>query len=284
MGERRPDLTIEFERERSRLVRLAARVLGDDTEAHDVVQIAWLRMNSTDAVIENLPAWLTTVTSRLCLDRLRARVPEAAEPTVDERSDDQDPADAVALADSVGLALTMVLDRLSPAERVAFVMHDSFGFEFSTIASALDVTPTTARKLASRARAKVRQPAPDDALADWEVVDAFMAAARDGDFERLLELLAPNAEARADDEAIAAGTPVAIDGRRSIAEFFNGSASAALPVLVDERPAAAWFHRGAAAVVFDFELVDGEVARITFRADPALLSRVNRRDRDTPRT
>ena len=111
-----------------------------------------------------------------------------------------------------------------------------------------------------------------------------MAAARDGDFERLLELLAPNAEVRADDEAIAAGTPVAIDGRRSIAEFFNGSASAALPVLVDERPAAAWFHRGAAAVVFDFELVDGEVARITFRADPALLSRVNRRDRDTPRT
>ncbi|GAC49901.1 sigma-70 family RNA polymerase sigma factor [Gordonia aichiensis] len=284
MDERDPDLTIEFERERSRLVRLAARVLGDDTEAHDLVQQAWLRMNSTDAVIENLPAWLTTVTSRLCLDRLRARVPEAAEPTVDERSDDQDPADAVALADSVGLALTMVLDRLSPAERVAFVMHDSFGFEFSTIASALDVTPTTARKLASRARAKVRQPAPDDALADWEVVDAFMAAARDGDFERLLELLAPNAEVRADDEAIAAGTPVAIDGRRSIAEFFNGSASAALPVLVDERPAAAWFHRGAAAVVFDFELVDGEVARITFRADPALLSRVNRRDRDTPRT
>lgn len=284
MDERRPDVTIEFERERPRLVRLAARVLGDDTEAHDVVQLAWLRMNSTDAVIENLPAWLTTVTSRLCLDRLRARVPEAAEPTVDERSDDPDPADAMALADSVGLALTIVLDRLTPAERVAFVMHDSFGFDFSTIASALDVTPTTARKLASRARAKVRQPAPDDALADWEIVDAFMNAARDGDFERLLELLAPNAEVRADDEAIAAGTPVAIDGRRSIAEFFNSSASAALPVLVDERPAAAWFHRGAAAVVFDFELVDGEVARITFRADPALLSRVVRRDRDTPRT
>lgn len=283
MDERRPDLTIEFERERSRLVRLAARVLGDDTEAHDVVQQAWLRMNSTDTVIENLPAWLTTVTSRLCLDRLRARVPEAAEPTVDERSDRPDPADTVALADSVGLALTMVLDRLTPAERVAFVMHDSFGFDFSTIASALDVTPTTARKLASRARAKVRQPTPDDALADWEIVDAFMNAARDGDFERLLELLAPNAEVRADDEAIAAGTPGAIDGRRSIAEFFNGSASAALPVLVDERPAAAWFHRGAAAVVFDFELVDGDVARITFRADPALLSRVIRRDRDTPR-
>lgn len=284
MDERRPDVTIEFERERPRLVRLAARVLGDDTEAHDVVQLAWLRMNSTDAVIENLPAWLTTVTSRLCLDRLRARVPEAAEPAADERSDDPDPADAMALADSVGLALTMVLDRLTPAERVAFVMHDSFGFDFSTIASALDVTPTTARKLASRARAKVRQPAPDDALADWEIVDAFMNAARDGDFERLLELLAPDAEVRADDEAIAAGTPVAIDGRRSIAEFFNGSASAALPVLVDERPAAAWFHRGAAAVVFDFELVDGDVARITFRADPALLSRVVRRDRDTPRT
>mgnify|MGYP002651543047 CR=1 FL=1 len=205
------DRAHEFEAERPRLIRVAGRILGDDAEAQDVVQQAWLRMTATETDIENLPAWLTTVTSRLCLDRLRARIPEAAETAIDEHSEDPDPADVIALSDSVGIALTVVLDRLSPAERVAFVMHDTFGFEFATIASALDITPTAARKLASRARAKVRQPAADDALADWEVVDAFMAAAREGDFERLLELLAPDAQVRADEVAIATGTPAQIE-------------------------------------------------------------------------
>ena len=277
------DRAHEFEAERPRLIRVADRILGDDAEAQDVVQQAWLRMNSTETDIENLPAWLTTVTSRLCLDRLRARIPEAAEPAIDEHSEDPDPADVIALSDSVGIALTVVLDRLSPAERVAFVMHDTFGFEFATIASALEITPTAARKLASRARAKVRQPAADDALADWEVVDAFMTAAREGDFERLLELLAPDAQVRADEVAIATGTPAQIDGRRSIADFFNGSAKAALAVFVDDRPASAWFHRGTAMVLFDFDVVDGTVSRITFRADQGVLDRVVRREKNEHR-
>ena len=171
------DATGAFEVERPRLLRLASRVLGDRTEAEDIVQRPWLRLNGAETDIESLPAWLTTVTTRLCLDRLRVRatVPEG-EIEVAEAA--PDPAEEVALADSVGVALQVVLDRLSPRERVAFVLHDSFGFEFSTIAAVLDTTTIAARKLASRARAKIGHPVAQDHLADWEVVDAFMAAAR----------------------------------------------------------------------------------------------------------
>lgn len=266
-----------FEAERSRLVRLATRVLADHSEAEDVVQQAWLRLERTDVDIDSLPAWLTTVTTRLCLDRLRSRTPVPTD-EIEEAEVAPDVADEVSLADTVGVALQVVLDRLSPQERVAFVLHDSFGFEFPTIASVLDTTPVAARKLASRARAKVRQPAPEDQLADWEVVDAFMAAARNGEFDRLMRLLAPGATVTADDAAIQAGTPERINGRRDVATFFNGSAHAALAVYVDDRPAAAWFHLGEAKVLFDFSVVDGVVDAITFRAEPEVLARVSRRD------
>ncbi|MBB2988054.1 sigma factor [Terracoccus luteus] len=288
------DTTAQFEAERARLQRLAARTLGDAHEADDVVQQAWLRLSGTSAGIENLPAWLTTVTTRLCLDRLRARVPEPAGPdrvaelaetvrSAPGHTGTPDPLDEVALADSVGVALQVVLDRLTPPERVAFVMHDSFGFEFPVIAAALDTSPAAARQLASRARAKVRQPASDDALAQWEVVDAFMAAARGGDFERLLTLLAPDADVVADAEAVQVGTPGAIVGRRRIAEFFDGSAHAALPVFVGDRAGYAWFDRGRARVLFDFDVEDGQVRRITFRAEPGTLARVVRREADRRR-
>jgi len=276
------DQTEEFESERPRLEGIASGVLGDHAEAQDVVQQAWLRLHGTEAEIESLPAWLTTVTTRLCLDRLRSRTPV---PTVevDPGETVDDPADDVALADTVGLALHVVLDRLSPRERVAFVLHDSFGFEFSTVAAVLDTTPTAARKLASRARVKVAQPAPQDRLADWEVVDAFMAAAKGGDVVRLLRLLAPDATVRADDAAILVGTPRQIEGRDEVAAFFNGSAQSALPVLVDDRPGAAWFHLGEARVVFDFTVADGRVIAIAFRAAPDLLVRVVRRAGGQPR-
>ncbi|WP_460757765.1 sigma-70 family RNA polymerase sigma factor [Nocardiopsis oceani] len=266
-----------FERERPRLARLATSVLNDHAEAEDVVQQAWLRLERSDTDIDCLPAWLTTVTTRLCLDRLRSRVPVAvADFEVEEAAPDV--ADEISLADTVGVALQVVLDRLSPQERVAFVLHDSFGFEFSTIATILDTTPGAARKLASRARAKVRQPSPEDQLANWQVVDAFMAAARNGEFERLIRLLAPEAAVTADAAAVLAGTPERINGRHEVATFFNGSAHAALPVYIDDRPAAAWFHRGEAKVLFDFTLLNGVVNGITFRAEPEVLARVSRRD------
>ncbi len=266
-----------FEAERARLLRIAAGVLGDRDEAEDVVQQAWLRLHRTDADIESLPAWLTTVTTRLCLDRLRARIP-APMAEIAPAATVPDPADDVALAEAVGVALTVVLDRLSPQERVAFVLHDSFGVEFSTIAAVLDTTSVAARKLASRARAKIGQPSPEDRLADWEVVDAFMAAAREGDFDRLLRLLAPDAVVTADEAAILAGTPKRIEGRTEVATFFNGSAQAALGVFIGDRPGAAWFHRGEAKVLFDFTVVDGLVHGIAFRAEPETLARVARRD------
>ena len=275
--------TEEFEAERPRLVALASRVLGDHAGAQDVVQQAWLRLHGTQTEIDSLPAWLTTVTTRLCLDRLRTRTPVPME-GVDRGQTVDDPADDVALADTVGVALHVVLDRLSPGERVAFVLHDSFGFEFSTIAAVLDTTPTAARKLASRARAKVAQPRAEDRLTDWEMVDAFMAAARNGDFDRLLRMLAPEAAVTADAAAVQAGTPRDIRGRREVAAFFNGSAHAALPVFVGERPASAWFHLGEARVVFDFVVEDGLVHGITFRAASDVLATVVRRDGDRPRS
>ncbi|GAB3015830.1 DNA-directed RNA polymerase sigma-70 factor [Nocardioides flavus (ex Wang et al. 2016)] len=275
-----------FEAERPRLLALAGRVLADRDEAEDVVQQAWLRLDRAvtrdGTAIENLPAWLTTVTTRLCLDRLRARTPVPVDDLDDPgevwSQPPVDPADDVALADTVGVALQAVIDRLSPRERVAFVLHDSFGFEFATIASLLDTTPAAARKLASRARAKVAQPPAEDALADWEVVDAFMAAARGGDLQRLLRLLAPDAVVGADEAAVLAGTPASLEGRSEVAAFFDGSAQAAMAVFVGDRPAAAWFHRGRAAVVFDFTVEHGRVAAITFRADPEVLARVVRRE------
>lgn len=266
--------TDEFEQERPRLVGLAARVLGDHAEAEDIVQQAWLRLHGTETDIESLPAWLTTVTTRLCLDRLKSRTPvphNEIEPTETA----PDVADEIVLADTVGVALQAVIDRLSPGERVAFVLHDSFGFDFATIAAILATTPAAARKLASRARGKVRQPT--SRRADGEVVDAFMAAAREGDFDSLLALLAPDAAITADAAAIATGTPERIDGRREIAEFFNGSAQSALAVVVDDRPGSAWFLKGEARVLFDFTIEDGQVRGITFLADPSVLARVTRR-------
>ena len=160
------DATEAFEVERPRLLSLARRVLGDRSEAEDIVQLAWLRLHGVDTDIECLPAWLTTVTTRLCLDRLRVRT-TVVEDEIEMTETAPDPAEQVALEDSVGVALQVVLDRLSPRERVAFVLHDSFGFEFSTIAAVLDTTPIAARKLASRARAKIGQPVPEDHLADY---------------------------------------------------------------------------------------------------------------------
>lgn len=267
------DETAIFQAERPRLVRIAGRMLRDPAEAEDVVQQAWLRLHGAGTDVENLPGWLTTVTTRLCLDRLRATTPVPVE-ELDVPGTATDPAEDVALADTVGVALQVVLDRLTPGERVAFVLHDSFAVDFPTIAEILQTTPGAARKLASRARNKVAQPAAQAHQPDWAVVDAFMAAARGGDFSRLLELLAPDVTVSGDANAVALGTPARLDGRLEVATFFNGAAHAALPVFLDDRPAAAWFHQGEAKVAFAFTISDGIVRRIEFRAAPEALARV----------
>lgn len=270
------ELTAGYQAERPRLLRIAGRLLRDPVEAEDVVQQAWLRLHGAGDDVENLPGWLTTVTTRLCLDRLRAKIPVPAEAVeeVEDVGGGSDPADEVALADTVGVALQVVLDRLTPGERVAFVLHDSFNIDFPTIAAILGGTPVAARKLASRARNQVAQPAAQDSQPDWAVVDAFMAAARGGDFARLLELLAPDVTVSGDPDAVALGTPVRLNGRKEVAAFFNGAAHAALPVFLGDRPASAWFHRGQAKVAFAFTISAGVVRRIEFQAAPDALARV----------
>lgn len=265
-----------FEAERPRLRRIAARILGDADAAQDVVQQAWLRLHATDERIDNLAGWLTTVTSRLCLDRLRTRAPVPTE-SIEVEAPTPDPTDDMVLAETVGIALQVVLDRLTPAERVAFVLHDSFGVDYGVIASMLDATPVAARKLASRARAKVRTSATEDALADWEIVDAFMAAAHEGDFARLLGLLAPDVVVSADAAASALGTPTRLEGAVEVARFFNGAAKTAFPVFVGDRPGAAWIHRGEVKVAFDFTIEAGQVRALQFRASHDVLAGVRRR-------
>ncbi|GAA1755604.1 sigma factor [Kocuria aegyptia] len=272
------DLTEQFEAQRPRLIRIAAGLLDDRAEGEDMVQQAWLRLHGTEAVIDNLPAWLTVVTTRLCLDRLRSKIPEPTESVqLTDTEIAPDPVEHVVMADTVGVALQIVLDRLSPAERVAFVLHDTFGVDFRTIATVLVVSPPAARKLASRARSKVSAAAPGGTPADWEVVDAFLAAARGGNFARLLHLLAPDVLVTADAEAVVAGTPQRLEGREEVAMMFDGAAKAALPVFVGDRPGAAWFHRGQPRVAFDFSITNGVVRKITFRAEQDVLVTLTRR-------
>ena len=274
------DQTAQFEQQRPRLLRVAGRVLGDPHEAEDIVQNAWLRMDGADSDIENLPGWLTTVTTRLCLDRLRARIP-VPEANVDTVETAPDASEDIALAETVAVALHILLDRLTPTERVAFVLHDSFGFDFPTIAEILGRTPAAARKLASRARIKIAQPATRSAnltgQADWQVVDAFLIAARNGDFTRLLELLAPNVVVQGDPTAVTLGTPDRLEGAEQVAQFFNGAAKSAFPVYIEDRPGAAWIHRGELKVVFEFTIDWGRVQRIEFRAHPKILDQVQKR-------
>ncbi len=270
------DITSSFEQERPRLERMAGRVVGDPVEAEDIVQQAWLRLHRHESSIDNLPGWLTTVTIRLCLDRLRARTP-TPQADVEPIGLVADPAEEIALADTVGVALQVVLERLTPAERVAFVLHDSFAVDFSTIAEILGSTPAAARKLASRARGKLAVAPEESRRPDWQVVDAFLKAAREGDFTRLMELLAPDVVVTGDAFAVATGTPTRLDGRREVAAMFDGAAKSALPVFVGDRAGAAWYLRGEARVAFDFSVEAGVVRRIDFRADPDVLTVVRRR-------
>ncbi len=250
-------LAAQFEGHRAHLRAVAYRMLGSLAEAEDAVQDAWLRASRADAAeVDNLGGWLTTIVSRLCLDRLRARAArreeaaglELPEPIVtsvdaaDGRAHAADPERQALLADAVGMAMLIVLDRLTPAERIAFVLHDTFGLPFDEIARIVDRTPTATRKLASRARRRVRGAATPDARVPLarqrELVDAFIGAAAAGDFEALLRVLDPDVVVRGD--TAAARGPFAgileVRGAREVAEqalVFRRLAAGARPVLVN---------------------------------------------------
>jgi RNA polymerase sigma factor (sigma-70 family) len=201
-------LAERFEEERPRLRAVAYRMLGSLSEADDAVQDAWLRLSRTEDEVENLGGWLTTVVARVALNMLRSRQSRREEPLevhlpdpIVDPADGTDPEHEVLLADSVGLALIVVLETLAPAERLAFVLHDMFAMPFDEIAATLERSPEAVRQLASRARRRVRGATPSsdaDLTAQWDVVEAFLAAARDGDFEALVAVLDPDVVLRAD--------------------------------------------------------------------------------------
>ncbi|WP_028924127.1 sigma-70 family RNA polymerase sigma factor [Pseudonocardia acaciae] len=280
----RDGLAERFEEQRGQLRSVAYRMLGSAGEADDAVQEAWLRLSRVDAgEVENLAAWLTTVVSRICLDMLRSgrsRREDLVGAQVSDRPRDGDgnePEDEAVLVDSVGRALLVVLDTLDPDERVAFVLHDMFAVPFDRIAPIVDRTTATTKKLASRARLRVRgTPAtPAAQLAEHRnVVDAFLAAARGGDLTALLAVLAPDVVRRADPAALPAGAALESRGARTVAEettVFGRRARFAEAALVNGEVGAVVAPRGRLRLVLTFTIADGRVAGYEVIADPARL-------------
>ncbi|MDA0178840.1 sigma-70 family RNA polymerase sigma factor [Solirubrobacter phytolaccae] len=271
-----------FEQHRQQLHAVAFRILGSRSEADDALQEAWLRVSRSGMDgVENSAAWLTTVVSRVCLTMLDSRkrrreedghLPDMIVTRVDEAA--PDPEREALLADAVGSALTIVLDTLSPAERIAFVLHDLFGLPFDDIARVLDRSPDAARQLASRARRRVRGGDPETAGADRAVVNAFLAAARGGSLEDLLALLDPEIVLRADfgtgvlhvrsgPESVAAGAR-AIGPTRALPE----------PILADGLPAVLVYADGAPERIMRFTLRAGRIAAIDVLAEPSRVARL----------
>jgi RNA polymerase sigma factor (sigma-70 family) len=258
-------------------------MLGDLAEADDAVQESWLRLSRSDTSgVENLGGWLTTVVARVCLDMLRSRESRREEPLgvhvsepIVSREDGIDPEQEALLADSVGLALLVVLDTLNPAERLAFVLHDLFAVPFDEIAPIVGRSETAARQLASRARRRVRGAAtvPDaDLTRQRAVIDAFLAASREGSFDALLD---PDVVLRADRAAVQAGASREVRGAPAVAETFSGRARFAQPALVDGAVGAVWAPGGRPRVVFGFTITRGKIVEINVVADPERLRQLD---------
>ena len=270
----------EFERNRGHLRGVAYRILGSASEADDAVQEAWLRLSRSGAEgVENLGGWLTTVVGRVCLDMLRRRsarreeeldAPDAMEPSVDLDAGG-DPERETVMADSVGLAMLVVLETLAPAERVAFVLHDLFDMPFEEIAPVVGKSEMATRQLASRARRRVRGARPSgeaDPGRRKEIVNAFLKAARDGDFQGLLAILDPNVVVRADAAAQKLGANVELRGAEDVARRFATHARGARRALVGGIAGLAWAPGGKVRVAFNFTIVDGKIAGLELIADP----------------
>jgi RNA polymerase sigma factor (sigma-70 family) len=283
MVDEREQWSRRFEADRDRLRAVAYRMLSSYSEAEDAVQEAWLRLERSDAAaIDNVSGWLTTVVGRVCLDMLRARKTRREEPLGAHLPDPvvtsgDDPETAALLADSVGLALLVVLETLTPAERLAFVLHDMFAMPFEEIATIVGRSPDATKMLASRARRRVRgaAPAPDaDITQQRRVVDAFLAAARSGDFDALLAVLDPDVVLRAD-----AGGPLSVmTGAAAVASraiMFAQLAETARPVLVNGTPGMlATTPDGRPMSIMAFTVAAGRIAEINAIADPERLARL----------
>jgi RNA polymerase sigma factor (sigma-70 family) len=278
-------LAERFEEHRTHLRAVSYRVLGSLSEADDAVQEAWLRLSRSDTSgVENLGGWLTTVVARVCLNMLRSRKSRREEPfgvhmpdPVVSREDGADPEYEALLADSVGLALLVVLETLSPAERLAFVLHDMFAVPFDEIAPMVGRSPTAARQLASRARRRVRgaAPAPDaDIARQREVVDAFFAAARGGDFDALVAVLDPDVVLRSDGGAERPGATAVVHGARAVAEralMFARLSPFVKPALVNGVAGVVVAPRGEPFSVMAFTVAGGKIVAIDGLADPTRL-------------
>jgi RNA polymerase sigma factor (sigma-70 family) len=277
-------LAEEFEAQRPRLRAVAYRMLGSVSEAEDAVQDAWLRVSRTDtSQVENLNAWLTTVVARVALNTLRSRSTRREQPLdvyvpdpIVDPADGTDPEHEALLADSVGLALLVVLEMLSPPERLAFVLHDMFAVPFQDIAAILDRSPDSARQLASRARRRVRgaAPSPDaDLSAQWEVVEAFMAAARDGHFEGLVAVLDPDVVLRAD--AGLTGLSHEVRGAERVASqaaAFQRLGLTSQRALVNGTPGFVTLRDGKPFSVGAFTVAGGKIVEFNILADPERLA------------
>src|SRR3954468_15911000 len=279
----RDELADGFEAHRSHLRAVAYRMLGSVNDADDAVQEAWLRLNRSDtSTVENLGGWLPTVVARVSLDMLRSRTARREQPVgthlpqpIVSRDDDVDPEQEALRADSVSLALLVVLETLNPAERLAFVLHDMFDVSFEEIAPIVGRSPTAARQLASRARRRVRgaAPAPDtDRVRQRQVVDAFLAAARGGDFDALLAVLDPDVVLRVDRGALAASRE--FRGASAVAEqtrTFARLARFARPARVNGSAGFVVASPTGALAVAGFAIADGRIVEIDLLADPARL-------------
>jgi RNA polymerase sigma factor (sigma-70 family) len=278
-------LAERFEEQRPRLRAVAYRMLGSISEAEDAVQEAWLRLSgAAHGEVDDLRAWLTTVVARISLNVLRSRKTRSDAHVPDliiERADGASPESGVLLASSVGLALLVVLETLTPAERVAFVLHDVFGMPFEEIAPVIERTPDAARQLASRARRRVqdRKAVPDaDVQVQRSVVEAFLAASQDGDYLKLVAVLAPDVILRADADATGPGISTEIQGADQVArraQLFSRFGLLKLPVLVNGTPGIVCMRDGKPFSVLAFTVRSGKVAEIDILADPARLSQVD---------
>ena len=279
-------LAERFEENRPHLRAVAYRMLGSSAEADDAVQETWLRLSRAGVGgVENLGGWLTTIVARVSLNMLRSRTLRREEP-IDPPATGQpvapppngtDPEHEAVLADSVGLALLVVLDTLTPAERLAFVLHDMFAVPFEEIAPIVERSPVATRQLASRARRRVQEAGPGDPPGETsrrrEVVAAFLAASREGDFDALLTMLDPDIVLRADTAAAQMGADAEAIGPRAVAGIFSGRAKALRPALIDGAPGAVWTYRGETRVVFAFTFTGGTITAIEQIADPERIAR-----------